>query len=137
MGVSHKVNSDKTLADLLLHCKELYERYRYYIVKFENLGGTRTLTQNAAMHKYFELLAKALNDAGYDMKKVLRPEADIPWMTETVKQNIWVPMQSNLGLGEKTSKLGWDEVSAVYDPLNRHFSEKFGVHVPFPKKEAA
>lgn len=32
---------------------------------------TRTLTQNAAMHKFFTLLADTLNEAGLETKKVL------------------------------------------------------------------
>ena len=50
----------------------------------------RKLPQNSALHKYFELLADALNDAGYDMKAVLeKKEVDVPWEGEMVKRVLW------------------------------------------------
>jgi len=60
-----------------------------YGVVIEIKTGTRTLPQNSAMHLYFGWLAKAFNDAGLDMKKVLKPEVDIPWTAELV-QKIYV-----------------------------------------------
>ena len=53
----------------------------------------RTAQQNKAIHKYFELLAQTLNDAGLDMKQVLKPEVDIPWTKESVKAHLWKPVQ--------------------------------------------
>lgn len=38
----------------------------------------RTLTQNRAIHLWFTMLADALNDAGLDMRTVLKPEIEIP-----------------------------------------------------------
>ena len=40
------------------------------------------------------MIANALNDAGLDMKKVLKPEIDIPWNTATVKEYLWRPVQN-------------------------------------------
>ena len=48
--------------------------------------GTRTPTQNASMHKWFELVADTLNNAGLDMKRVLKPDVDIPWTKTSVKE---------------------------------------------------
>ena len=48
--------------------------------------GTRTSQQNRAMHLFFARLVEALNDAGLDMKKVLKPEIDIPWSQTAVKE---------------------------------------------------
>ena len=39
----------------------------------------RTLQQNKALHKYFEILADTLNEAGLDARVVLKPEIEIPW----------------------------------------------------------
>ena len=92
----------------------------------------RTLTQNAAMHKYFELLAKALNDAGYDMKRTLKEETEIPWTKESVKEHLWRPIQKIMEGTGSTTELNTSEPSVIYAVLSRHMSEKFGINVEFP-----
>ena len=95
----------------------------------------RTDQQNKALYKYFELLAEALNDAGYDMKKVLKPEVDIPWNKEMVKTHIWKPVQEVMTGEKSTTEMSTVEPSEIYSVINRHISEKFGVHVPWPSDE--
>lgn len=93
----------------------------------------RTLQQNKAIHKYCSLLAKELNDAGLDMKVVLKPEVDIPWNGESVKEYLWRPIQKYLLQKQSSTELETDEVSKVYDVVNRLIGEKHGIHVPFPE----
>lgn len=95
--------------------------------------GTRTNKQNAALHLFLRKLADALNDAGYDMKRVLKPEIDIPWSGELTKEYLWRPIQEAMLKKESTADLDTVEVSQVYDTLNRHLSNKFGISVPFPE----
>jgi len=95
----------------------------------------RTLRQNAALHLYFTKLAKELNDAGLDMKAVLKPEVDIPWSKQSIKEFIWKPIQE-VYLGERsTTKLGTKDIDKIYDTITRHLGEKFGISVMFPSLE--
>lgn len=94
----------------------------------------RTAQQNKALHLFFEHVAKALNDAGLDMRKVMKPTVEIPWMKETVKEYLWRTVQ-DWQLGKKsTTELTKQEVDKVYETLNAHLG-KLGVHVPFPSEE--
>lgn len=96
----------------------------------------RTLTQNAALHKYCELLAIALNDAGFDMKRTLKPEVDIPWTMEAVKEHLWRPIQAAITQKQSTTEADTSQYSEVYNVLSRHLSQKLGgVHVPWPSKK--
>jgi hypothetical protein len=95
----------------------------------------RTLQQNKALHLYFTQLAEELNDAGLDMRKTLKPEVDIPWTPENVKNHLWRPIQEAQLGKESTTKLSKKDVDKVYETLNRHLGEKLGVHVPFPSDE--
>ena len=95
----------------------------------------RTLKQNKALHKYFRLLAETLNDAGLDMRKVMKPGIDIPWTAENVKLNLWKPIQEAMLEKESTTEMDTSDPSKVYDVLNRHLSEKLGIHVPWPHNE--
>lgn len=95
----------------------------------------RTGAQNNAAHLYFEMLAHELNAAGYDMKKVLKHEVDIEWSKEMVKRYLWKPIQKALYDTDSTAELEKDQVSKVYEHLNRLIGEKCGIHVPFPNEE--
>ena len=104
-------------------------------VTIERTKRKRTTSQNAAIHKYFTLLADQLNDAGLDMRKVLTKRPDIPWSGETVKIHIWREVQTAMGLGESTAALNSDQVTMVYEVVARFLSERFGVFVPFPSDD--
>lgn len=92
----------------------------------------RTLQQNKALHVLFKLLADELNDAGYDMRRTLKPEVQISWNPETVKEYLWRPVQKAQLRKRSTTELTTDEIDKVFDTINRHLGEKFGLHVSFP-----
>jgi len=96
----------------------------------------RTGQQNNALHLYFKLLAEALNDAGWDQKKLLKKEVDIPWTADSVKKMLWVKIQMSLLNKKRTRDLNKDEVPKIYDIVNRHIGEKTGVFVEFPNIES-
>ena len=104
-------------------------------ITIEKAAKRRTTTQNAALHKYFELLADALNDAGLDQRKVLskiKEGVEIPWGKESVKQSLWHPMQHAIIGQESTTRLTTAQVSQVYEILNRWTAQTFGIGVEFP-----
>jgi len=93
----------------------------------------RTEKQQAAIEVYCRELANALNDAGFDMKKVFEvKQADVPWTQARVKEALWKPLQDAYLDKRSTTDLDTSEVSPVYEILNRHIAENFGVSVPFP-----
>lgn len=96
----------------------------------------RTLQQNKALHKYFDLLADELNQAGFDMKRTLKPSVDIPWTPENVKEYLWRPLQEAYLHKESTTELTSDQIDKVYEVLNRHLGETTGVTVEFPSQDA-
>jgi hypothetical protein len=96
----------------------------------------RSDKQNGAAHLYFERLAEALNDAGYEMKAVLAVKSvDVPWSKDTVKEVLWRPIQQAMTGKKSTTMLSRGEVGRVYDVLDRHLSENFGVSVEFPHED--
>lgn len=90
----------------------------------------RTLTQNASLHLFLTQLAEVLNDAGLDMRVILKPEVDIPWTKDSAKEFLWRPVQAALGLDPSTAKVSTVDYTPVYDVLARHLGEKHGVRVP-------
>jgi hypothetical protein len=94
----------------------------------------RTSQQNRAMHKFYSMLADALNSSGLDARKTLKPEIAIPWSETMVKELLWRPIQNAMFDKESTTELDTAQVSAVYEVLSRHLGERFGLHVPFPTR---
>ena len=102
----------------------------------EHKRKQRTLLQNKALHVYFDQLATALNDAGWEMKKVLEEKAvDIPWSGPRVKEVLWRPIQEALTGKHSTTEINTVDPTEIYAVLDRHLSEKFGVHVEWPCEE--
>ena len=95
----------------------------------------RTLQQNKALHKFFEMLSLDLNAAGLDMKRTLKPGVDIPWTPTTVKEYLWKPVQDAMLEKDSTTELSTKEVNEVYETLIRHLGEKFGIVTVFPNIE--
>lgn len=95
----------------------------------------RTLKQNKALHVLFQSLADELNDAGLDMRKTLKPEINISWNGKTVKEYLWRPVMKAQVQKESTTELNTKEIDMIFDTINRHLGEKFGLHVDFPSIE--
>lgn len=94
----------------------------------------RTGKQNNALYKFFELLADELNQAGYDMRRTLKADADIPWTPDNVKRFLWHPIMKAQLNKTSTTELTTTDIDKVYDTLNRHLGSKFGVSVEFPSQ---
>jgi len=90
----------------------------------------RTIQQNRALHKYFGLVSEALNDAGHDMKTVIK--ADVNWTPEAVKEVIWKRIQEAMVNKDSTTQIKKSDIDTIYHVVNRLLGERFGIHIPFP-----
>ncbi len=128
------INNSKALEDYIIFLRSKFEKDKAIKVSVKS-AKTRTLTQNSSIHKYCALLAEAFNDAGLDMQKVLAEGTNIPWSESKVKEDIWRVVQVAALGKESTTKLETNEVSKVYDIVNRHISQTFGIFIPFPSRD--
>ena len=96
----------------------------------------RTLTQNRAIHKYFELLAYELNEAGFDVRKVIDEAVEIPFTASFIKEYMWKPVQKSMLNKISTAKLNTDEVNEIYLVVDKIVSERTGITIPFPSIES-
>jgi hypothetical protein len=96
----------------------------------------RTTKQNRAIHLWFRLLSDELNNAGLDMKKVLKPEVSIPWTDKNIKEYIWKPILNAMLIKKSTTEMNTGDMTKIWEVINRHLGEKFGVEVPpIPSEE--
>ncbi len=94
----------------------------------------RTLAQNSALHAFYEIWAKDLNEKGLTVQKVLSQKMEMDWTPKLMKE-FWRDAQERL-TGKKSTK-DLDKISdinLVLDHFIRHFAEKFqGYELPpFP-----
>ena len=81
------------------------------------------------------MLSDSLNGAGLDLKTVLKPEISINWTPHNIKEYLWRPIQEAMLGKESTTTLNTSDITKIYDVLNRHLGERFGVHVGFPSED--
>jgi len=91
---------------------------------------TRTKQQNKCMHGWLTDVAEALNDAGFDMKKTLKPAVEIPWTGPAAKEFLWKPIQKVLANVESTTEASTKEYTLICDVITRHIGQTLGVTLP-------
>jgi predicted restriction endonuclease len=102
----------------------------------EKPKAKRTDRQNRALHLFFRMVADELNAGGYDVQIVLKEKLGVDWTPALVKEILWKTAQRWILQKKSTTELNKSEdITKIYEHLNRHISEKFGVHIPFPHFE--
>lgn len=138
MNEAITINSEVALAQAQQKLAELWQENKYIEVEIRRKARQRTLTQNRALHLFCGWLADALNEAGYDMRRTLRHDADIPWTQETVKDHLWRPIQEALTGKHSTTEITTVEPTEIHEVLSRHLASRLGVTCPpWPKKREA
>lgn len=103
-------------------------------VQISRETGVRTTDQNRALHKYFTLLATALNDAGLTVQHVLKPKIELNWTPMMIKELLWRDIQMRLYGKESTKDLDkTSEIDDVHETLTRHLGQIFNLDpIDFP-----
>ena len=95
----------------------------------------RTDRQNRSIWLYCTLLSEALNDAGlYLPINFFNSKYQMSWTKSNVMEVLWRPMQRGLFSISSTTKLKTNQVSQIYEEMNRALSEEHGLFVPFPNQ---
>jgi len=128
------INSRDSLEIHIEYLRNQFEKHKYLRVSMKT-GKQRTATQNKCLHLYCQQLSNELNDAGLDMRKVVKEEFELPWTMEQVKLILWGTYQKHLTGHKSTTKPETKDYPNIYDALNRHMGQKFGIHVPWPSKD--
>ena len=102
----------------------------------ENQPAPLTRQQQKALHVGFDLIAKALNDAGLDMRQVLKPTVNIPWTKLSVKEYIYKPILRLMYSKDHTADMAKiEEPSEVWETVMRFLMENHGIqYIPFPSE---
>ena len=129
------INSEIALAQAQKQLADIWRENRYVEVEIRRKAKQRSLTQNRALHLFCQWLADTLNDAGYDMRKTLREDVEVPWTQNAVKEHLWRPIQEALTDKRSTTEITTVEPTEIHALLSRHLGERLGVTCPpWPKR---
>lgn len=100
----------------------------------------RSKKENRSLHKLFELIAKELNNNGFDVRIVLQVIAqkgvDMMWSGKLIKELLWRTIQVKY-MGERsTTKLTTEDIDNILQMLNKFLAENFHISAPFPSLES-
>lgn len=99
-----------------------------------------TRPQQNAIHKYFELVAEALNEAGisrYEYAELVKSRGiELPWTKENVKEDMWKLIQYAKLKKERTRDLNKLEVDDIQREMHNFLATRFGINVDFPSEES-
>lgn len=138
MSETVTVNSLTSLAAALTRIDAEWHEHRYLEIEIKRKGGARTIQQNRALHLFLTQLADTLNDAGFDMRAVLKHDAEIPWTPIAAKDHLWRPIQKALTQKDSTTEITTIEPTIIHQTLCRHLGQKLGIECPaWPSREVA
>lgn len=127
------INSQQSLEAYIVFMRAEFEKHKYLRCTHKT-GKQRTNTQNAAAHVFFEHVAVALNDAGFDFRVFIKDGYPVPFNENLVKEYLWRPIQKAITGKESTTKPETHEYALIYESLNIKLAEH-GIHVPWPSKD--
>ena len=128
-----RIDSEQALAEHMRDLQKWWYENKYLLVRVRT-GKQRTLTQNRALHLFCDMMADKLNAHGLDMRVVMKPAFDLWWTMETVKENLWKPVQFALLGKASTTEADRIEYTQVYEALAAHMAKSHQFEVPpWPK----
>lgn len=128
------IENEEQLKIAIEKIQGIFKRDGFIKIKVDTKKN-RTLTQNAALHLYFEQVATALTEQNMDVRKTLRADFHMDWNKHLVKELLWKPIAEIVTGNKSTTKLERTDPSKIYDILHNKLTD-WGVDVPFPSVES-
>jgi hypothetical protein len=95
----------------------------------------RTYRQNRTIHLLFRRMAEALNEAGFEISHPFKPDLEIPWSEESVKDLLYRPIITSYFKVDRSSLLDTAQLSESMEILIDAVNRNTGVYVPIPSQE--
>ena len=95
----------------------------------------RTWRQNNTLHLLFRQMAKALNDAGFEIPHPFKPDLEIPYSEESVKELLYKPIITMYFKVDRSTDLDTEQLSESMTILVDAVNRNTGVYVPIPTGE--
>ena len=127
--------SREQLDSILLKLREAVEEGEHEVV-IRKKTRKRTLTQNASLHRYTELVAIKMNDGGITQKELIgsfKAGFELPVTCHMIK-DVFRAVGLAMFKKESTADLLTTEMQEVYQVVDARFGEVTGVNVEWPNR---
>jgi hypothetical protein len=95
----------------------------------------RTWRQNNTLHLLFRRMAEALNDAGFEIPHPFKPDLEIPYSEESVKELLYKPIITMYFKVDRSTDLDTEQLSESMTILVDAVNRNTGVYVHRPTGE--
>ena len=95
----------------------------------------RTWRQNNTLHLLFRRMAKGLNDAGFEIPHPFKPDLEIPYSEESVKELLYKPIITMYFKVDRSTDLDTEQLSESMTILVDAVNRNTGVYVHIPTGE--
>jgi hypothetical protein len=95
----------------------------------------RTWRQNNTLHLLFRRMAEALNDAGFEIPHPFKPDLEIPYSEESVKELLYKPIITMYFKVDRSTDLDTEQLSESMTILVDAVNRNTGVYVHIPTGE--
>ena len=95
----------------------------------------RTWRQNNTLHLLFRRMAKGLNDAGFEIPHPFKPDLEIPYSEESVKELLYKPIITMYFKVDRSTELTTEQLSESMTILVDAVNRNTGVYVHIPTGE--
>ena len=95
----------------------------------------RTWRQNNTLHLLFRRMAEALNDAGFEIPHPFKPDLEIPYSEESVKELLYKPIITMYFKVDRSTDLDTEQLSESMTILVDAVNRNTGVYIPIPTGE--
>ena len=95
----------------------------------------RTWRQNNTLHLLFRRMAEALNDAGFEIPHPFKPDLEIPYSEESVKELLYKPIINMYFKVDRSTDLDTKQLSESMTILVDAVNRNTGVYVHIPTGE--
>jgi len=101
------------------------------LCEVEYKAGSRTLSQNAALHLWCEQVAQELNEHQLTCSNFFKEGHGVKFTKQIVKDEIWRPVQRAVTGEDSTRKPTKVQYGEIFDHVNGKLAE-YGIHIEWP-----
>jgi hypothetical protein len=116
---------------------EVKETLKSLGLKFSEITKTksqRSIDQNSALHKWFELLEQECIAGGMTMDMLIKKPQEIP-ITRHLLKDMFRLIGNVMYHKDSTAKLTKDEINEVIKVFEKTIGERLEIFIPFPSVE--
>ena len=133
MSETWKVHDKNTCKFFVAYVEDQAEKGVDRVYKIQK--ADRTWRQNNTLHLLFRRMAKDLNDAGFEIPHPFKPDLEIPYSEESVKELLYKPIITMYFKVDRSTELTTEQLSESMTILVDAVNRNTGVYTPIPVGE--